>query len=254
MRLITFLNPKKVNCREGDINDLNKGARTPSVLDGVPTRTDTGEGEGEPPLSEPGAVPAAELLRKVQLLLGCSPAILWTLCLFFGDLFSPSTNLADPRSSLTSTSSSTPTSRLPGPKMSCRKRCKREIFKFAQYLFRLVTGTLNIGKSPTGVFGRRSSAVLLTFDCWFNLCMVDICWSVEEATCRDRLTLVKLCADLLTHHFDLLESTLKKNQLCISIIFMSTLWVATTAKNVLLPGNVLKWLLLQLTLRFKPRV
>lgn len=30
--------------------------------------------------------------------------------------------------------------------MSCRKRCKREIFKFAQYLFRLVTGTLNTGK------------------------------------------------------------------------------------------------------------
>ncbi|KAK1890309.1 hypothetical protein KUDE01_014980 [Dissostichus eleginoides] len=27
--------------------------------------------------------------------------------------------------------------------MSCRKRCKREIFKFAQYLYRLVTGTLN---------------------------------------------------------------------------------------------------------------
>lgn len=30
--------------------------------------------------------------------------------------------------------------------MSCRKRCKREIFKLAQYLFRLVTGTLNTGK------------------------------------------------------------------------------------------------------------
>ncbi|CAG02300.1 unnamed protein product [Tetraodon nigroviridis] len=30
--------------------------------------------------------------------------------------------------------------------MSCRKRCKREIFKFAQYLFRLVTGTLSTGK------------------------------------------------------------------------------------------------------------
>ncbi|CAL8385252.1 unnamed protein product [Arctogadus glacialis] len=29
--------------------------------------------------------------------------------------------------------------------MSCRKRCKREIFKFAQYMFRLVTGTLNSG-------------------------------------------------------------------------------------------------------------
>ncbi|XP_077355243.1 Kv channel-interacting protein 4 isoform X2 [Festucalex cinctus] len=28
-------------------------------------------------------------------------------------------------------------------KMSCRKRCKREVFKFAQYLFRLVTGSLN---------------------------------------------------------------------------------------------------------------
>lgn len=33
-----------------------------------------------------------------------------------------------------------------GAEMSCRKRCKREIFKFAQYLFRLVTGTLNTGK------------------------------------------------------------------------------------------------------------
>ncbi|XP_061619139.1 Kv channel-interacting protein 4 [Phyllopteryx taeniolatus] len=28
-------------------------------------------------------------------------------------------------------------------KMSCRKRCKREVFKFAQYLFRLITGSLN---------------------------------------------------------------------------------------------------------------
>ncbi|CAL8327411.1 unnamed protein product [Lota lota] len=27
--------------------------------------------------------------------------------------------------------------------MSCRKRCKREIFRFAQYMFRLVTGTLH---------------------------------------------------------------------------------------------------------------
>ncbi|TNN71413.1 hypothetical protein EYF80_018362 [Liparis tanakae] len=27
--------------------------------------------------------------------------------------------------------------------MNCRRRCKREIFKFAQYLYRLVTGTLN---------------------------------------------------------------------------------------------------------------
>lgn len=41
--------------------------------------------------------------------------------------------------------------------MSCRKRCKREIFKFAQYLFRLITGTLNTGKTLTGVF----AAVLL---------------------------------------------------------------------------------------------
>ena len=41
----------------------------------------------------------------------------------------------------------------PGAKMSCRKRCKREIFKFAQYLFRLVTGTLNTGKaSPVRCF------------------------------------------------------------------------------------------------------
>lgn len=29
---------------------------------------------------------------------------------------------------------------------SCRKRCKREILKFAQYLFRFITGTLNAGK------------------------------------------------------------------------------------------------------------
>lgn len=41
---------------------------------------------------------------------------------------------------------------LPGAKMSCRKRCKREIFKFAQYLFRLVTGTLNTGKAPGGLW------------------------------------------------------------------------------------------------------
>lgn len=45
----------------------------------------------------------------------------------------------------------------PTAKMSCRKRCKREIFKFAQYLFRLITGTLNTGKTLTGVF----AAVLL---------------------------------------------------------------------------------------------
>ena len=41
---------------------------------------------------------------------------------------------------------------LSGAKMSCRKRCKREIFKFAQYLFRLVTGTLNTGKAPGGLW------------------------------------------------------------------------------------------------------
>ena len=35
-----------------------------------------------------------------------------------------------------------------GAKMSCRRRCKREIFKFAQYLFRFITGTLNTGKTP----------------------------------------------------------------------------------------------------------
>ncbi|CAB1449508.1 unnamed protein product [Pleuronectes platessa] len=35
-----------------------------------------------------------------------------------------------------------------GAKMSCRRRCKREIFKFAQYLYRFVTGTLNTGKTP----------------------------------------------------------------------------------------------------------
>jgi len=39
-----------------------------------------------------------------------------------------------------------------GAKMSCRKRCKREIFKFAQYLFRLITGTLNTGKTLRGEF------------------------------------------------------------------------------------------------------
>lgn len=52
--------------------------------------------------------------------------------------------------------------------MSCRKRCKREIFKFAQYLFRLVTGTLNIGKSETGAFGGRSAEVPLAvgLDYW----------------------------------------------------------------------------------------
>lgn len=50
----------------------------------------------------------------------------------------------------------------PTAKMSCRKRCKREIFKFAQYLFRLITGTLNTGKTLTGVF----AAVLLNLR-WF---------------------------------------------------------------------------------------
>lgn len=30
--------------------------------------------------------------------------------------------------------------------MSCRKRCKREILKFAGYIFRFITGTLNTGK------------------------------------------------------------------------------------------------------------
>ncbi|KAJ4948448.1 hypothetical protein JOQ06_019982, partial [Pogonophryne albipinna] len=41
--------------------------------------------------------------------------------------------------------------------MSCRKRCKREIFKFAQYLYRLVTGTLNTASLSSSGF-------------WFLLC------------------------------------------------------------------------------------
>ncbi|KAI7813847.1 putative Kv channel-interacting protein 4 [Triplophysa rosa] len=36
-----------------------------------------------------------------------------------------------------------------GNMSSCRKRCKREILKFAQYLFRLITGTLHAGESVT---------------------------------------------------------------------------------------------------------
>ena len=35
--------------------------------------------------------------------------------------------------------------------MSCRKRCKRQIFKCAHYLFRFITGTLNTGKVYGGL-------------------------------------------------------------------------------------------------------
>lgn len=34
---------------------------------------------------------------------------------------------------------------------SCRKRCKREMFKFAHYLYRLITGTLHAGKVSKGL-------------------------------------------------------------------------------------------------------
>lgn len=40
--------------------------------------------------------------------------------------------------------------------MSCRKRCKREILKFAGYLFRFITGTLNAGKVWSSSFTDRS--------------------------------------------------------------------------------------------------
>ncbi|CAL8376474.1 unnamed protein product [Gadus morhua 'NCC'] len=43
--------------------------------------------------------------------------------------------------------------------MSCRKRCKREIFKFAQYMFRLVTGTLNSGSDGSEVLLRHGALV-----------------------------------------------------------------------------------------------
>lgn len=43
-------------------------------------------------------------------------------------------------------SSGSPQRNTPLPKMSgCRKRCKREIMKFAQYLLRLITGSLHTG-------------------------------------------------------------------------------------------------------------
>lgn len=174
--LITFLNTKKVNCREGNINDLNKGPRDHLRAGRAalqPRSADTQEskrGRRRVHFSEPGPVPAAELQNCEKF---SSPSDVRRpssgLCVYFSvTLFFPSTNLADPRVSLTSTSSSTPTSRRPRPKMSCRKRCKREIFKFAQYLFRLVTGTLNIGKNPTWVFGGRSAGFLLTviLGCW----------------------------------------------------------------------------------------
>ncbi|KAF5907015.1 Kv channel-interacting protein 4 isoform X3 [Clarias magur] len=40
-----------------------------------------------------------------------------------------------------------PTEKPTAAKMSCRKRCKREILKFAGYLFRFITGTLNADNS-----------------------------------------------------------------------------------------------------------
>lgn len=58
--------------------------------------------------------------------------------------------------------------------MSCRKRCKREIFKFAQYLFRLVTGTLNTGKLDL-LWGWRG---------WGESCSSSSEQSSEETYCR----------------------------------------------------------------------
>lgn len=77
--LVTFLIIKEVNCREGNINDLNKGAWTTSVLDGrrynpgAQTHTHTRKRDrererGRVPLSESGAVPAAELFAESSAL------------------------------------------------------------------------------------------------------------------------------------------------------------------------------------------
>lgn len=54
---------------------------------------------------------------------------------------------------------------------SCRKRCKREILKFAQYLFRLITGTLNAGTVYS--FSSFSEVFHLgNIDIWFALCWI----------------------------------------------------------------------------------
>lgn len=87
---------------------------------------------------------------KVKVFLGCfffSPFLHWSRVLIF----------------LLTFPSPAP-SPLPGAKMSCRKRCKREIFKFAQYLFRLVTGTLNTGKAPGGLWERIPPCLRLCDD------------------------------------------------------------------------------------------
>lgn len=139
-------------------------------------------------LTEVDSQPAAQLRTKFSSpsdvrrppsgLSVCSPTTYF---------FSP-TNLADPRFSLTSTSSSsTSASRLPGPKMSCRKRCKREIFKFAQYLFRLVTGTLNIGKRSCLGFGGK---VCRGSSCrWIGLDLIDSRCTFDGLS-RDRLAMI----------------------------------------------------------------
>ncbi|XP_071663457.1 Kv channel-interacting protein 4 isoform X3 [Patagioenas fasciata] len=43
----------------------------------------------------------------------------------------------------------------------CRKRCKREILKFAQYLLRLITGSLHTGSSNTEVLHREKFLVTI---------------------------------------------------------------------------------------------
>ncbi|XP_074480526.1 Kv channel-interacting protein 4 isoform X2 [Sebastes fasciatus] len=88
---------------------------------------DTARGEWE---REEDARPVAGLCQSKSL-----PWIVFFL--FFLTLKPESSSFAD-------LSKTTPPTRLlPGAKMSCRKRCKREIFKFAQYMYRLVTGQLN---------------------------------------------------------------------------------------------------------------
>ncbi|KAI4808382.1 hypothetical protein KUCAC02_000444 [Chaenocephalus aceratus] len=67
--------------------------------------------------------------------------------------------------------------------MSCRKRCKREIFKFAQYLYRLVTGTLNTASWLAQIrlfVSQRPSLPLVSGFCCANTRAALILWLVRS--------------------------------------------------------------------------
>uniref|UniRef100_A0A3B3RQE0 Kv channel-interacting protein 4 n=2 Tax=Paramormyrops kingsleyae TaxID=1676925 RepID=A0A3B3RQE0_9TELE len=117
----------RLNCKQRNINDLT--AAGPWVL--TELQPAVCDGRTEPPLPLPPPLGLPPLLRACGTGGGVDPS-------------SPHCKHSTLRGLQRREEPPLPPPTPPHATMSgCRKRCKREILKFAQYLFRLITGTLN---------------------------------------------------------------------------------------------------------------